>query len=168
MTLEPYQLYTRIGMAQIFAEGAPTNALARVLRDGECEMLGGFSYVPPSNKPGWICRVSTPNGADRLLAIIVNETTRAHGVIEIETVPWEHWIGGYSSGGWSPHSGDQPVRNAEAHRTAVALYEAQSVVLRGSPEPTTDGTPTSSGVAEAQASSPHFWDRAVNWLRRNK
>jgi len=167
-SLSPHQLHTRIGMAQVFANDAPTNALARVLRNGECEMLGGFSSIPPSGRTGWICRVKTRNGRARFLAIIVDQSVRLYRVNEIKSVPWESWDGHAEAVGWSPSSGDTPRNNAESHRIAVALHEALRVDLSVLPKPTTGGTSAHSGVAEVQASSPHIWDRALKRLRRNQ
>lgn len=168
MPLDAYQLRTRIGMSCIFADGAPTNALARVLREGECVMLGAFSLIPPSDKRGWVCRVSTRNGADRLLAIVVQKYGRKHWVIEIDQVPWEYWEGSGMGIGWSPSNGDHPQTHAQLHRIAVEFSEALRVGLSDPPKPTTHGPPAPCPVAERRTSRVHFLKQALKWGRRDK
>ncbi len=66
-------------------------SVRRQIDNGECEVLGGFSKIPPYFSPGWIVLIRFVNrhgGKIRLFAIL------ADGKIEeLESIPWEYWCG---------------------------------------------------------------------------
>lgn len=77
----------------------------RAFLTGTVESLGGFSRIPPGDRPGWILRVTTRFGREHLIAVIALPLN--FSVSEIDQVPWAYWDGKL---GRSPtvYEGDHP------------------------------------------------------------
>lgn len=168
-TIKPAQLESRDGLRKIFIDGAPTNAIKTGLVLGHCEMLGAFDCIPPSGKPGWICRCWTrTNTTNRYLAIVVDNEAASHRVVEIPEVPWADWALAPPAGRYAPETldwslawGDYPEKNARKN------YEALRARLSPAAGKACDGmagTRATRERSEKQGLLARIWSGILWWL----
>jgi len=72
--------------------------------EGEIELLGGFSQIPPTSHPGWIVQITSVHGRTWYVAVIAYQNR--YGIRILSKVPWQNWIGGKSE----LMNGDNPKR----------------------------------------------------------
>jgi hypothetical protein len=84
----------------------PRKAIVRSLSQNGAELLGGFDYILPSGRPGWIVRVQSVYGRVWLVAVIPNNKQTDYEIRILQKVPWENYIGCEDSG--CIYGGDKP------------------------------------------------------------
>jgi len=87
----------------------PRKAIVRSLLQDRAELLGGFSIIPPSGRPGWIVRVtSTLTKRTWIVAVIPCIGKPDYEIRILNQVPWKNYVG-YE---WIPdkpiYAGDRP------------------------------------------------------------
>lgn len=107
---------TRTQLIDFIVAHAPSGSVSRACYEGTVNVLGGFTEVPPSTRPGWIVVVTSRFGQMWYVAIQPNEDTRKFEVREIERVPWKNYIGRDDRGGYSIYDGDDPMKSCSAQR----------------------------------------------------
>jgi hypothetical protein len=82
----------------------PRKAIVRAMQEGQVELLGGFSKIPPTTHPGWIIRVTSVSGKKWNVVVIAYQNR--YGIRILSEIPWQYWIGDKQSG--ALHQGDNP------------------------------------------------------------
>ena len=85
----------------------PRKSIVRAINEGTTELLGGFSQIPPSNKPGWIVRVKSKYNNVWLVAISPNKRQTDYEIRIPKQVPWGSWLGSWPLTD-GLHNGDKP------------------------------------------------------------
>ncbi|KKM80084.1 hypothetical protein LCGC14_1343430 [marine sediment metagenome] len=89
----------------------PRKSIVRAINEGTTELLGGFSQIPPSNRSGWIVRVTSVPGRVWLVAVSPNKSQTDYEIRIPKEVPWAKWsgvTGPYLSIGGLLMYGDKP------------------------------------------------------------
>lgn len=83
-------------------------AITRALYEGQVEFFGGFNPILPTNRPGWIMRVTSAHGRTWYVAVICYD--HHYGIRILKDVPWGFWVGIRPWGEFRAqlHSGDHP------------------------------------------------------------
>ena len=85
----------------------PRKAIVRSLLQDRAELLGGFSNIPPSGRPGWIVRVTSMLTNQKWIVAIIPCIGKPDYEIRIlKQVPWENYIGCHDSS--CIYGGDRP------------------------------------------------------------
>lgn len=99
------RLRSRSDLLELIYDRAPSRGVCRAINAGRVTLLGGFSAIPPSGRPGWIVEWVSQNGARSLVAVVTDDVRHDFVVAVCDKVPWTKWVGG------SPlHDGDVPER----------------------------------------------------------
>ena len=100
----------RADIIALVARSAASPACRRACLTGKVEVLGGFSELPPSDKPGWILQITAKHGTVFLIGVIPNDLQHRYQVWTLEEVPWHLWVGRPLAGAaYSVYQGDRPV-----------------------------------------------------------
>lgn len=88
----------------------PRKSIVRAINEGTTELLGGFSQIPPSNRSGWIIRVTSVPGRVWLVAVSPNKSQTDYEIRLPKEVPWKFWCGHLVSSWAASHTccGDKP------------------------------------------------------------
>jgi hypothetical protein len=111
---------TRDDILQWLAEYPPRPAIGRAISEGQpIEFLGGFSHIPPGNRPGWCARITTRTGKKYYVAIIIPRFL-GQGLVPkcLDRIPWEYWDGDKGNG--VLYRGDRPELYERLKRCAKA------------------------------------------------
>lgn len=160
-TVPPSTLLSREGMISVFADYAPTVAIARRLRgEQDVTLLGQFR----NNEHGefFAACVNTSAGLRTLVLKLPLVPSIAPRVYEVAALPWEDWVGPLAEDdwyGWSPTGGDHPTAN---HRRACEARGA-AVLSRGTP--TTPSMAEGPGSRERGTRPAGFSDRLHRFVR---
>jgi hypothetical protein len=104
------RLRHRTDLIELIARECEVPAVRRACVTGKAEVLGGFSEILPSTRPGWIVRIIAQRGAVFLVAVVPNEYHHFYQVYVIDEVPWHLWAGKPMAGApYSIYQGDHPV-----------------------------------------------------------
>ena len=101
---------TRNDLIEWLENNDPYPRIKRALSEGQVENLGAFERIVPGSKPGWIIKVTSIH--NKIWYIVIE--VRSKGIIhiwEINTVPWEFWIGDQSKN--KLYQGDNPKKYKE-------------------------------------------------------
>lgn len=93
-------------------------SVARSVREGSIEFLGGFNHIPPSNRPGWIVRSRSKFRRYHYVAVIPQFMKLCH-IIILDKIPWQYWNQSDSENSF--YAGDRPdlyrrLRNAKTKK----------------------------------------------------
>lgn len=89
---------------------SPRRDIARIMNEGEIEMLGGFNRIPPTPHPGWILRVTSKNKKVYQVAVTMNEKDWLLVVWpRVSEIPWEEYNGNPHRKKWTVYDGDNPL-----------------------------------------------------------
>ena len=78
-------------------------AIVRALQEGTVEFCGGFSQIPPRNKPGWIVRVTSRFDRVWNVAVMAEKTLP---ITVVGKIPWGNWVGEHNRN--ELYRGDNP------------------------------------------------------------
>lgn len=112
------RIETRTQLIEHIVQHAPMGSISRACHETEVKVLGGFSKIPPSTRPGWIVIVTSRFERVWIVAVQPNEDTCKFEVREIERIPWESYVGIEGQIGYSIYSGDDPLSASVACRMA--------------------------------------------------
>ncbi len=91
-------------------------------------VLGGFSQLLPSHKPGWLVEVKTRYGSEFRVAMRVADSPnlehRVYRYPHNEPTPWQYWVGQLGRE-WNIYDGDIPII-ADARRSKCISQSVQS------------------------------------------
>jgi hypothetical protein len=101
---------TRSDLLEYLAEHPPRPAIARAISEGQpIEFLGGFSHIPPGNRPGWCVRIKSRTGKKFYVGIITPQNISHELVVRcLDKIPWKYWDGDVGKG--NLYRGDRPER----------------------------------------------------------
>jgi len=84
---------TRDDIIRWLISHCPRKAIVRSLLQDRAELLGGFSNIPPSGRPGWIVRVaSTLTKREWIVAVIPCIGKPDYEIRILKQVPWKYYI----------------------------------------------------------------------------
>jgi hypothetical protein len=84
----------------------PRGSIVRAINEGAVELLGGFSLIPPSNRSGWIVRITSRHKRVWLVAVSPNRDQNDYEIRLPKEVPWKHWCGDMHTS--KLYTGDKP------------------------------------------------------------
>ncbi len=94
-------------------------AIGAACHSGTVQVLGGFSSIPPADRPGWIVSITSACGQAWLVAVIAYDHEHIFRVRTIDEIPW--WTyDGKDEPGYSIFNGDNPVAACRARKEADA------------------------------------------------
>ena len=71
----------------------PRKAIVRSLLQDRAELLGGFSIIPPSGRPGWIVRVESIFTSGKWIVAVIPCVGKPDYEIRIlKQVPWKNYL----------------------------------------------------------------------------
>ncbi len=90
---------------------SPRRDIARIMDEGEIEVLGGFDLIPPTPHPGWIIRIISKHKKEYHVAVVMDEELRILIVWKMwsNDVPWVEYNGKPNRGFWCVYDGDKPL-----------------------------------------------------------
>lgn len=112
----PRLIRTREHLLAYAATGCPSKAAERALAGRNVTVLGGFSSVPPSWLPGWVCKIESGRGSTWYVAVVVNRDGNGYAAFPIDKVPWDVYVG---TKDMPLHRGDDPKYAEFRHRMAT-------------------------------------------------
>lgn len=100
---------TRDDIIRWLISNCPRMAIVRSLLQDRSELLGGFSNIPPSGRPGWIVRVTSILTKRKWIVAVIP----CHGIPDYEIrilkqVPWKNYVGYEWVLDKSIYAGDRP------------------------------------------------------------
>jgi len=111
------RLTNRYQLLNYLDEHAPTRSIKRALQEGGVEFLGGFRYIPPIHRPGWITKVTSRFGKTWNVVVTIPIDFRAFNIAIIKEIPWEYWDGDDSI---NPlYQGDYPEKYKNEKMAAI-------------------------------------------------
>jgi len=98
---------TRDDILRWLIKRCPRKAIVRSLLQDRAELLGGFSIIPPSGRPGWIVRVESIFTSSKWIVAVIPCVGKPDYEIRIlKQVPWKNWVGRNDSS--YIYAGDRP------------------------------------------------------------
>jgi len=97
-------------LLRFISENAGRNAIRDSCRPSNCTVLGGFSSIPPFDRPGYIVRVrSLYSDRQWNIAVVCHEHEHIYRCAVIDAVPYKNWMGyGWDRSDYSLMVGDVP------------------------------------------------------------
>jgi hypothetical protein len=87
------RIHTRDDLLEYLSIFVTRRCIVRAL-DHEVKLLGGFSAIPPSGKPGWIVRAYSPIGQSHYDVAVTISDGGTYKLWNLQVkVPWECWVG---------------------------------------------------------------------------
>ncbi|KKN77887.1 hypothetical protein LCGC14_0356240 [marine sediment metagenome] len=71
-------------------KNCPRRAIVRALREGQVELLGGFTDIPPAHLDGWIIRVTSVRNKTWNVVITAGRELQ---IRILYSVPWHSYVG---------------------------------------------------------------------------
>ena len=119
--MNPTRLQTRTHLLEYIKEHAPRSAVRRAIDEGQVEVLGAFSALPPHTDPGFIVVVTSKHGKSWPVAVAIDEIKHTYRVVILDDIPWSNWDG--KLGRYHPvHDGDSPLAS-NIYRNRAIIYD---------------------------------------------
>lgn len=101
---------TRTQLINFICENISQYAIVRACHhpEGKVQVLGGFSRIPPSCKPGWIVSITSIHGQTWNIAVTPDDHHHVFKTWIVEKIPWEYYAGRVDRGEYSIYDGDNP------------------------------------------------------------
>jgi len=90
------------------AEHAPRPSISQSILDGNVEVLGGYTQIPPSINPGWIIRTISYHKKTYNIAVTLDKVKRILHTWLVDEIPWEFYNGKIKRGFYCIYDGDEP------------------------------------------------------------
>lgn len=107
----PRRLMNRTEVALFVHDHCRSSVVRKCVLYGQFELLGGFSKIPPSGRPGWCVRVRSRYGhreREWNFAVLADEAHGRVSLAAIDVVPWRYWDGRVDRPEFSIYDGDRP------------------------------------------------------------
>jgi len=114
-------IYTKEHLLQFLSTCPLRRCVMRALANGQVEVLGGFSAIPPGSGPGFIVQLTAQTGTVYYVAVQFRLCGVEYARV-IPEVPWANWDG--KVGRNSLYEGAKP---SEYYRRRAAAKSARSV-----------------------------------------
>lgn len=124
----PGRINTRTALVEEIYGRLTSASCKQSLREGRVRVFGGFSSIPPSGLPGWICQIRSRHGRTWLLALLVDENSHSYKLARLGSIPWKNWVG--KKDGKGVYDGDNPQEHWREHRKSVILGRFDPVLRR--------------------------------------
>jgi len=99
---------TRAELINYIHDHIPQRAIKRACHNGTVKVLGGFSSISPSTRPGWIVAVTSIYDRTWLVAVTSDDHNHVFRTWTVEWIPWKYYIGRVDRGEYSIYDGDNP------------------------------------------------------------
>lgn len=113
------RINTRTELINYICDHISQSVVARACHAGTVQVLGGFSCVPPSTRPGWIVAVTSIHGRTWNVAVTSDDHKHIFHVWVVNSIPWEYYIGNAYQTGYSIYCGDNPLQAIMAKSEAT-------------------------------------------------
>ena len=84
------RIRTKSDLIAWLEEYAPCRALQKALREAKIELLGWFTLVPGSFKPGWVLEITSKYHLKWIIAVSVGITSKLNAYV-IDKIEWENY-----------------------------------------------------------------------------
>ncbi len=113
------RIETRTQLIEFICEHISQKAIARACHysEGSVQVMGGFSRIPPSSRPGWIVSVTSEHERTWLVAVTSDDHEHIFRAWVVESIPWQHYVGKIESE-YSIYNGDNPQQACLAREKA--------------------------------------------------
>lgn len=105
---------TRTELVNYVRDNIPQRAIQRACHNGVVRVLGGFSLISPSTRPGWIISVTSVHGKTWFVAVTSDDHHHVFRTWVVESIPWQFYIGRADRGEYSIYDGDTPEQACRA------------------------------------------------------
>ena len=112
------RIETRTQLINFICENIAQRAIVRACHNGEVQVLGGFSKIPLTRRPGWIVSITSVYGRTWLVAIIPDDHQHVFRTGIVDSIPWQYYVGRIDRDEYSIYDGDRPEQ-AERAKNAV-------------------------------------------------
>ncbi len=104
------RIETRTQLVNFICKNVGQSAISRACHHAgdAVQVMGGFSRVPPSCRPGWIVTVTSVHGRQWLVAVTSDDHHHVFKAWITETIPWQFYIGERNREEYSIYDGDNP------------------------------------------------------------
>ena len=102
------RIETRVQLINFVCENISRRAISRACHSGTVQVMGGFSHVLPSQRPGWIVSVTSVHGRTWLVAVTAHDHQHVFHAWVVEKIPWEYYVGTLGRETYSIYNGDHP------------------------------------------------------------
>ena len=112
------RIQTRTELINFICNNIGQSAIKRACHSGTLRVLGGFSLIPPSTRPGWIIMITSIHGRSWEIAVTSDDHRHIFHVWIANRIPWKYYVGQADRGEYSIYDGDNPVQACIAERKA--------------------------------------------------
>lgn len=102
------RIQTRTELINFICDNITQRAIVRACHNGKIQVLGGFSKIPPSRRPGWIVSVTSVYGRTWLVVVMSDDHRHIFRTGIVDSIPWEYYVGRTDRGEYSIYDGDNP------------------------------------------------------------
>ena len=119
------RIETRTQLINFICEDIRQYSIVRACHhpEGSVHVMGGFSRVPPSEKPGWIVSITSVFGRTWLVVVTPHDHQHIFKSWITDSLPWEYYIGKLDRGEDSIYDGDNPGQARLARDMAIKVKE---------------------------------------------
>ncbi len=123
---------TRTQLINFICENISQRAIVRACHhpNGNVQVMGGFSRIPPSCLPGWIVVITSGFGRTWTIAVTPDEHKHVFRVWMIKEIPWQFYTCPSlhaQQQGYSIYNGDNPDQARMAWMKAKLLEAVKDV-----------------------------------------
>lgn len=109
------RIETRSQLIRFIEKDAVHRAIGRACHheNGSVQVLGGFSMIPPTERPGWIVSITSAYGQTWLVAVLAYDYEHVFKSRVVEAIPWSLYVG-QTGREYNIYDGDNPVAACRA------------------------------------------------------
>ncbi len=107
---------TRVELINYICDNISQRAIARACHTGTIKVMGGFSEVPPSQRPGWITAITSVHGRVWFVAVTSDDHHHVFRTWVVKAIPWQYYVGRADREKYSIYDGDDPEQACLARK----------------------------------------------------
>ncbi len=117
------RIETRVQLVNYICDHTPQSAIARACHTGTVQVLGGFSSIPPSTRPGFIVSITSIHERTWLVAVTTDDHKHIFHVWVVDSIPWKYFVGRPYKEEYSIYDGDDPAGSFILRGNDVSMEE---------------------------------------------
>ena len=110
------RIETRTQLIDFICENISSYAIGLACHhsEGSVQVLGGFSRIHPTSKPGWIVVVTSCHERTWIIAVTAHDHEHIFKTWIIDSIPWRYYVGQRGQATYSIYNGDNPIQSCRA------------------------------------------------------